>query len=139
MTLPLLVLVLHFLGDWLTQQLWDMGLKKSKSLLWLTLHCATYAVWFWPFYGLGFALVTFVLHWCVDVWTSRLTSAFWFIESWPATGEYVAWAHWPTIRDQGLSFARFNPWKRRWFFVTIGADQLLHFWLLALTLQGFGR
>lgn len=55
------------------------------------------------FVGWKFALITFVLHTLTDAVTSRITSYLW--------------------QEQ----------ERHWFFVVIGADQLIHYWTLILT------
>lgn len=99
-----LLLVTHFIGDFILQT--DEQAKgKSSSNLTLFQHICTYII---PFAVLGFIvpisfaflLVNAVLHFCTDWCTSRITKKLW------AEG------------------------KVHNFFVTIGADQLIH----ALTL-----
>ena len=104
----LLLLTLHFVGDFLFQTTW-MALNKSKDNKALTAHVAVYSVCFMAF-GLEFVAITFVLHWITDWCTSRLTSRWWFID------------------DAGV-----DDRKRTLFFGTIGFDQLIHGWCLVLT------
>jgi hypothetical protein len=80
-----------------------MAINKSKSNAALGLHCLIYSAVFLPFYGLTFAGITFGLHFAQDWLTSRINSKLWQAN------------------------------QRHWFFVGIGADQLLHYVLLALT------
>lgn len=102
MTVPLLVLMTHFVGDFLLQSDW-MATNKSRDWRALLWHTTVYSVCFVPFYGVGFALVTWCLHTVVDAGTSRATSALW------------------------------THGERHWFFVVIGADQLIHAACLAVT------
>lgn len=117
MTIPLSLLVIHFVADFLFQTD-SMALKKSTSNEWLALHALVYSACFLPF-GLVFALITFVTHFWVDYYTSRCTSKLWFIDLYES-------------EECGL-MATVKDWKRHWFFVMIGFDQLLHFSILALT------
>ena len=103
MTVPMSLLVAHFLGDFILQSDW-MASNKSKRWDALALHVALYAVCF-LWWGWLFAVITFALHFAQDAVTSRINSRLY------AAGQ------------------------RHWFFVGIGADQLLHFALLAWTLQ----
>jgi hypothetical protein len=80
-----------------------MAINKSKRWDALALHCLIYSACFVPFYGLAFGAITFGLHFVQDAITSRINSKLW-------------------LADQ-----------RHWFFVGIGADQLLHYFLLAGT------
>lgn len=128
MLLPILLLILHFVGDFLLQTDW-MALNKSKRFDALFVHCLVYAACFLPFYGYRFAALTFLLHFVVDFWTSRLTTRLWFISFIPRRLDLG----FPVHRDHPL-YARVLP-SRHWFFVAIGADQLLHFLLLAVTLR----
>lgn len=63
---------LHFLGDFVLQSN-SMATKKSKSIVWLGLHCFTYSL---PmlYFGLKFAMVAMVTHFMVDYITSKITS-----------------------------------------------------------------
>lgn len=115
MTLPLSLLATHFVGDFLLQSD-QMALNKSKSDRWLLLHVLVYAACF-LLWGWRFALVTFVLHLLTDCVTSRITSRLWFVV--------------PAGNSGHFTYAPGN--RRHWFFVAIGADQLLHYVALALT------
>ena len=141
LSLPISFLVLHFIGDFLLQSNW-MALNKSKSLIALTTHAMVYTIAFvvgllllgYPSWNvLLFGWITFVLHWTTDAITSRITSMLWFVE-FPTNIDPASkdWIVSETV-DQIL-FPSAILWKskRHWFFVAIGADQLIHFWLLAL-------
>lgn len=114
MTIPLSLLALHFIGDFLLQTDW-MALNKSKQWDVLAIHAAVYSVCFFWF-GSLFVLMTFVTHFITDAITSRITSRLWFVHEVP-NGFYDY--------DAGN--------KRHWFFVMIGFDQLIHFVTLAAT------
>jgi Protein of unknown function (DUF3307) len=103
MTIPLLLLIVHFVGDFLLQSDY-MALNKSKSWRALTLHVSVYAVCFTP-WGLTFIVVTWITHFLTDAVTSRINARLW-------------------TRD-----------RKRWFFVALGADQLMHAITLAWTYQ----
>lgn len=120
MTIPLSLLVLHFVGDFLLQSDW-MALNKSKQWRPLLLHTVVYSscfIWF----GLGFSVTTFFLHTATDYVTSRITSRLWFID----LNLSEAFGH-------TLVSAKVNAGKRHWFFTMIGLDQLIHFVTLAVT------
>lgn len=118
MTLPLSLLAAHFVGDFVLQSD-QMALNKSKDPGWLILHALVYSACFLP-WGWRFALVTFWLHVFTDAWTSKVTSRLWFMRMIPLQRNPMLWY----VKE---------PSTRHWFFVAIGADQLLHFIMLALT------
>ena len=97
----------HFIGDFILQSDYH-AINKSKSNWVLLQHVFWYSV---PFaflslivpLSLTFILLNFVLHAIVDYVSSRITSYLWKND------------------------------KRHWFFVTIGADQSLHFTCLFLS------
>lgn len=136
MTLPLSLLVAHFIGDFLLQSDW-MATQKSKQNAVLTLHALVYSLCFFPL-GWKFWLLTFYSHWATDWVTSRLTSRLWFVKRTTA-GEC-----WRTLEPEtpalpGVHQLQKAYWvdylpSRHWFFVTIGADQLIHMATLAATL-----
>lgn len=68
----LTILVIHYIADFILQTDW-MALNKSKSNKALLAHVALYSVVFLPF-GAIFALVTFILHFTTDYFTSRAVS-----------------------------------------------------------------
>lgn len=146
--IPLILLVLHFVGDFLFQSDW-MATNKSRSWKALGLHILAYSlpfvgfgayilwdVWsiisMWPeeagdllwmvakLYGAWF-LFNMVLHFVTDAITSRITSALWFFKPVAKVDPY----------DIQLYIAEGG--SRHWFFVMIGFDQLIHFVTLALT------
>lgn len=125
------LLVAHFIGDFVCQSDW-MALNKGRRMDALALHVAVYAgvlaVCLAAVFRLdaySFALfISFnaVMHFMQDAFTSRLTSWLWF---YPKVGEGMrpAWIQ-VEVRQ-----------TRHWFFVAIGADQFLHYVLLAMTAQ----
>lgn len=117
----LALLAVHFVADFLLQSDW-MALNKSKRWDALTLHVAVYAACFLPF-GIVFALVTFTAHFVQDAITSRINARFWFFDM-------AMPVHWPSRRDpNGPAVPHYAALggNRHWFFVGIGADQLLHY------------
>jgi hypothetical protein len=131
MTLLYLAMI-HFVGDFLLQNNW-MALNKSKKLEALTVHCLIYSACF-LFLGWRFAITTFWLHFITDFFTSRITSKFWFMPEAPLTtkllhknfGDNISSSYVVVDVDWG---------KRHWFFVMIGADQLIHLACLVYTWQ----
>jgi len=85
-----------------------MAINKSKSWQALFAHTTAYSLMFVPFFGIYFALVTLLTHTAQDYITSRITSRLWQAN------------------------------QRHWFFVAIGADQLLHYFTLAATVWLLG-
>lgn len=131
LTLPLSILVTHFIADWYLQSDW-MALNKSKHWDVLLIHGAVYALCFWPLWGSQFAALTFLSHIAVDFVTSRMTATWWFIDLLePVEGTTGS----NSLLYPTYEFARVYPWKRRKFFLTIGFDQLIHFTTLAFTLK----
>ena len=100
MTIVALVWV-HWFADFVFQTD-DMAQKKSKSNLWLTAHVAVYTLPFF-FFGLKFALINGLAHWCVDWVTSRINSRLW------------------------------QEKRVHAFFVGVGIDQAIHMTTLMLT------
>lgn len=104
------ILIAHFISDFVWQS--DrMAVGKSKSFKILSEHVAAYTLGFSPFAfmllewqkALLFLSVNAILHFITDAITSRATSCLWQRE------------------------------QRHWFFVTIGLDQLIHYFCLLLT------
>lgn len=130
MTIPVLWLAVHFVADFVLQSNW-MATNKSKRWDALALHCLVYAAcWLWL--GIAFALITFVTHFITDAITSRITSRLWFLRM------ELAGRKWRVVAD-GVSSEEPAYWvnlddgKRHWFFVVIGADQVIHYVTLAAT------
>jgi hypothetical protein len=104
------ILVIHWVCDFILQTDY-MAINKSKSWKALLLHTCTYSI----FMGCGmgvflhskemvlFTGITLLAHTVTDAITSRISAMFWKQE------------------------------KRWLFFVTIGADQILHYIQLILT------
>lgn len=125
LTISLSLLITHFVADFLLQSDW-MALNKSKRWDALGLHVAVYSLCFAP-WGLRFWLLTFITHFITDAITSRVTSKLWFMQNMGIVGigpiehDYTSW--------------KLIPWKRHWFFVVIGLDQLIHYGTLAWSLK----
>jgi len=110
----LLILFAHFVADFICQTD-EMAINKSKSNVSLTAHVLAYSLamivilfWFYP----GLPIINWLifngaLHWVTDYFTSRLNAYIWKKE------------------------------MRHWFFVGIGADQMIHFTCLLLTYKWF--
>lgn len=102
-----LMTIAHFIGDFLLQSDY-MALNKSKNTGVLALHIAVYLI---PITLIGLFVpvsflwlaVNYVGHFITDAISSRLSGYFWRQE------------------------------KRHWFFVTIGADQMIHMLTLVVT------
>lgn len=122
--IPVSLLLVHFVGDFLLQSNW-MAINKSKKLEALTIHCLIYAACFF-YWGWQFALLTFWLHFITDFFTSRLTTKLWFIELEKPTSEL----RYSLYDDEFIAKVGTT---RHWFFVAIGFDQLLHALSLGLT------
>lgn len=101
LTIPLSLLVVHFVADFMLQTDWQAQ-NKSKNNVALLRHTLVYALCFYPL-GVTFVLVTFATHTLTDYITSRINSKLWAAK------------------------------KVHYFFVGVGADQLIHFGTLALT------
>lgn len=110
----LLILFIHWIADFVLQTK-SMGTLKSSSLYWLTLHVITYTtVWFIAgrIFGFGlipvikFSIVTFIIHWITDFFTSRWTKS---------------------LRENEKYYNFLG------FFTVIGLDQWLHYVQLILT------
>jgi hypothetical protein len=129
-TIPLSLLAVHFVADFVFQS--DaMATKKSREWQWLTLHVlvytATFAVWLWTlpapgWNGVLFLAATFGTHFVTDAITSRITSRLWFFRQIDTAGHSP-----PSFWFEVI------PGRRHWFFVMIGADQLIHATTLAYT------
>jgi hypothetical protein len=89
-----LLVIIHTAADFFAQTD-SMAKGKSSSNEILTKHVLLYSAFFLPF-GLTFAAGTFVLHWCTDYVSSRLTTYYWGKEN------------------------------RHAFFCVIGVDQAIH-------------
>ena len=136
MTLAFILIIAHFVGDFLLQSDW-MALNKSKRWDALALHVvayilALYAVlassallgaWSNPhasFDDHWFYVVNAALHFITDAITGRITSRLWFL---PQVGQGMR-PEWIQVEVKST---------RHWFFVVIGADQVLHYAALFLT------
>ena len=113
------IILVHWVADFVFQTHWQ-ATNKSKNNRALTYHVGTYSLsWILPmgllfyvgpfsliggvFFGLAFSCITFICHWITDYFTSRLNSKLW------AKGD---------VHN---------------FFVSVGADQCLHYFQLFLT------
>lgn len=114
MLLFLYLLTVHFIGDFILQSDW-MAQNKSKNWGALSLHVLTYTTTLQAFYipllffeapfeGLKYyAILNGAFHFATDAITSKINKRLW------------------------------EQKKVHWFFVGIGADQLIHTWTLGLT------
>lgn len=112
----LFLLSTHWIADFALQT-GDQATKKSSSNYWLTQHLISYsAFWALALVALtlklgrfdlgnivGFTSITFVCHWCTDWVSSRVNKWLW------------------------------DKKEIHYFFVSIGFDQLLHFFQLIIT------
>ena len=151
LSLIIVILVAHFVGDFICQTDW-MALNKSKRWDALGLHVITYTsilficVAFWhdsailsrPIVSYGviwaFVGVNAVAHFVQDAITSRINARLWFLIITPTGDTGKIW------RGSGDGSVRVEPLyvvedsgTRHWFFVCIGADQLLHYITLFAT------
>jgi len=150
-TLVLVILIAHFVGDFLLQSAW-MALNKPKRWDALALHVAAYTVvltfvplasviaWLGqpslavPVHAtLGqfgwFVLVNAVAHFAQDAITSRITARLWFVEGVRISRKTEV----NLFAPEGYEYEVAYNNKRHWFFVAIGADQLLHYVTLFVT------
>ena len=137
-SLPISLIIAHFVGDFLLQSNW-MALNKSKSWLALTAHCFVYSVFVGAWaasYVSGQSVYynsplwvpfIFVPHFITDAITSRITSKLWFINLEPILVVFEnepKYTHYASVKA-----------TRHWFFVMIGLDQLIHYATLAYTIR----
>ena len=112
LTLIVLILVSHFIADFICQS--DRIAKgKSKSLETLTQHAVIYSI---VFIGI-LVSVDGIFH---------LTNL--SFDKWVTTYVFVVYTHW--ITDFFTSKINSLLWEKKlthWFFVGIGADQLIHY------------
>lgn len=117
---PIVILMTHFVADFLLQTDW-MALNKSKRWDALALHATVYSACFlWCPHRAVFVGVTWVTHFLTDALTSRITSALWFL---PQVGQGMR-PEWIQVEVKAT---------RHWFFVMIGFDQLIHAATIAMT------
>lgn len=109
----------HFVGDFLFQSNW-MALNKSRDWRALLAHVGVYSLCFIG-WGWRFVALTFLFHLMTDAVTSRITSKLWFVRG--------------VVYRLGRIEVDYDMAKRHWFFVVIGADQLIHYLTLAWTWQ----
>ncbi len=147
MQFMLALLSAHFLGDFVFQT--DrMAINKSSSWSWLAYHVTVYtativtlAAW-WTYLQNGylgapplvlFGLATWITHFATDAVTSRLTSKLWFFRPLPGIWEQATYEYPKTLNSVVNPWVPYSDNRRHWFFVTIGAGQLIHAWTLYLT------
>ena len=125
------LLVAHFIGDFALQSNW-MALNKAKRWDALVWHVLVYVIVMnWALIALGyqrswpavwFLLANAAAHFVTDAITSRITSRLWFL---PLVGQGMR----PTWIQVEVKETR------HWFFVAIGADQLIHVVTLFVTAE----
>lgn len=69
----ILIVVLHFIGDYILQT-YEMMMYKSKSNLWLLYHATVYSLSFVIFFGWQYALLNGSLHAATDFFSSRMNN-----------------------------------------------------------------
>ena len=140
MTIIYVLLIAHFVADWLCQTDW-MALNKSKRWDALAAHVAVYSLvlataltpWIiadGPFWS-AFLLVNAAAHFVQDAITSRINARLWFFDM-------AKPVYWPSRRNpHGPAVQHFavHGGDRHWFFVAIGFDQLLHYLVLFKTAE----
>ena len=130
-----------------------MALNKSKSWQALSAHVFVYTATlafvvaylllpsaYHPYTTIvqfgWFVLVNAVAHFVTDAVTSRMISRFWFVK-----GIRVKNAMWSRSVVQLAGHAAYavdyDMFKRHWFFVMLGADQLVHYVTLFVTAEYF--
>lgn len=134
MSLPLYIIVAHFIADWAFQTDW-MALNKSKSVVALSWHVTVYTLTMLGIMTLwmghqpaGMYASIYVGHFITDFITSRITSKLWFFA--PLTTIHPSY--------NGSQMWTYVEGRRHWFFVMIGFDQLIHYVMLAYTLKFLG-
>lgn len=120
---PFFIIVIHFVADFICQTD-KMAQNKSKDNWWLSIHVSTYTLvsfvgWTMLFFmqiesltvpdvlliSGKFLAITFITHWMTDYVTSRINARLW------------------------------KQKKNHWFFVGVGADQVIHYGCLFLTYE----
>ena len=149
LTLMLALLLAHFLGDFVLQSNW-MAINKSHRWDALQLHVSVYTLTLALIVAAAlplsayshttlklfgwFVLVNAVAHFVTDAVTSRITSRLWFVK-----GLRVKNAMWsqPIVQAAGHAAytVDYDMSKRHWFFVALGADQLIHYVTLFVTAE----
>ena len=147
--LLLVLLIGHFVGDFLCQSDW-MATNKSKSWYALLVHVLAYTpaifvaalvvapeghgverVW-WAW---NFTAITAWAHLLTDAVTSRWTSRLWFFPAVPSGTFNTTCIDTDGHLDVAPTYYTPIPENRHWFFVVIGFDQLLHAMQIGVTLR----
>lgn len=134
-----IILIAHYIGDFILQTR-NMGLKKSKSIMWLSMHVGTYLITLLIF-GLIFGsylvddnnyrpifewcFVNGLLHWFTDFISSKLSGYC-----------YTKMDYYEKNRDIENSDKLKNKFQYH-FWSVIGLDQLIHAITLLLTYNYF--
>lgn len=138
MTAFLVLLGVHWFADFVLQTHWQAS-NKSKNNVALAEHVITYTAMIgiavpaifqvvdWR--AAEFVAVNGVLHFATDYVTSRISSRL-FMAQFDSVGIMVG-------QRAETRLAMKNGFNPPWFFVVIGADQLIHQVTLALTMKVF--
>lgn len=124
MSIPLSIIVLHFIGDWVLQSNW-MALNKGKDAIALAAHVVVVGttlligmllLGYELELAYAFMAYNMLAHFVTDMMTPNITSYFWFVR-------VIEPVNGPGSKFYGA----YDMPKRHWFFVAIGADQLIHY------------
>ena len=135
------LLVAHFVGDFICQSDW-MAQNKSKRWDALALHVLVYAgvlglflLWTPTDAELLLIAVNAAAHFMQDAITSRINARLWFINGVRVRDKFkdVELSEGARLEDAAASYEVVYNDNRHWFFVGIGADQLLHYVTLFVT------
>lgn len=132
LALPVIFIVIHFIGDFICQTDW-MAINKSKSWMALLTHVLVYT---WVLF-IGTTLFVLYLGYPDLGLSLTLTIALPPIVLWVSLNGALHF-----ITDAITSRWTASLWKREqrhWFFVVIGLDQVIHYTTLAVTLEWLSR
>lgn len=128
-----LLLLAHFIADFLLQPHW-MAIRKSQELKILAAHVSVHAAVFFVF-----ALVMFGFRTADAAVVAGVVTGTHAVIDWNIWRGYKRYATKKAAAELGAgNTAEYKFWEDHWFYVVIGADQLLHGLsiLLALYVKG---
>jgi len=137
----LVLVVAHFVADFVAQTDWQ-AMNKSKRWDALAVHVSVYSLVVTALVGLSGSLVNLALwgaanavtHFAQDAITSRINALLWFIRETPTGETGQVWFGGAGGGSRWVPFSYVEHRNtRHWFFVGIGADQMLHYVTLFIT------